>query len=361
MGIDHLTVLDLGVDVGLVDLHHVQRARRLALPADVDQDQRVIAAHHLVGEVQSAGAEVGDLDAGRDLAAGQQLGHLAAEAVVAHPGVADAGDEDLLGCAAQCLGHTGSTSWGKKNRNRPLSRRSSWPGSSSTVTARWTRSSYVDVDALDRRPAAVEHPVIRDRGRSRDGARACRRSAKRDTVDGRRCARRGSPRAAAVRRRGTTSVRPLCSAMISSGPSASARSSMSPTTRSWLQRGLALLVGERVARAARAPPRSRCCRTGCRGCAARSAGGRAARSPLRARRRRPRSASTGQMFTLSRPASSGETKRPAETSTSTCTEISDSRSAAARSRPGGHVGGVVHAGAHAAPGPTGHRAARSAA
>ena len=48
-----------------------------------------------------------------------------------------------------------------------------------------------------------------------------------------------------------------------------------------------------------APPRSRCCRTGCRGSRARSADGRGARSRRRARRRRSGEASTGQVFTLS--------------------------------------------------------------
>ena len=102
VGIEHLTVLDLAVDVLGVGLHHVERARGLALPADVDQDKRVIAAHHLIGQVQPTGPEVDDLDAGRQLTAGEQLGHLSAEAVISQPGVADPGDEDLLGssCAA---------------------------------------------------------------------------------------------------------------------------------------------------------------------------------------------------------------------------------------------------------------------
>ena len=52
---------------------------------------------------------------GGQLALGQQLGDLAAEAVVAQPGVADPGDEDLLGPLGG-LGSCGSTSSAKKNR-----------------------------------------------------------------------------------------------------------------------------------------------------------------------------------------------------------------------------------------------------
>ena len=41
-----------------VGLHHVQRPRLAALAGDVDEHQRVVAAHDLVGEVEPAGAEV---------------------------------------------------------------------------------------------------------------------------------------------------------------------------------------------------------------------------------------------------------------------------------------------------------------
>ena len=55
-------------------------------------------------------------------------------------------------------------------------------------------------------------------------------------------------------------------------------------------------------------------------------------------------ASTGKMLTLVRPASSGETNLPSESSITRCVEISDSASAApATARR--DVGRVVHAGA----------------
>ena len=115
MRVEDLTVGDVALHVVGLDLHHIQRSRRLALPTDVDQDQRVVAAHDLVGEVEPAGAEVDDVHAVWQLVLAQALGDLAAEAVVAQPGVADAGNEDLLG--ASCgLGHAVITSSGKKNR-----------------------------------------------------------------------------------------------------------------------------------------------------------------------------------------------------------------------------------------------------
>ena len=86
------------------------RARRLALAVDVHDDQGVVAAHHLVGEVETAGAEVEHAHAGRELALLQPLGHLATEAVVAHEGVADAGHQYL----ARPVAHRSSTSSGLK-------------------------------------------------------------------------------------------------------------------------------------------------------------------------------------------------------------------------------------------------------
>ena len=95
MRIDHLAVLDR-LDLIGVRLHHVERPGLAPLPADVDQDQRVVAAHDLVGEVEAAGAEVEHADPVRELGALEPLGDEAAEGVVLHPRVADAGDQDLL-------------------------------------------------------------------------------------------------------------------------------------------------------------------------------------------------------------------------------------------------------------------------
>src|SRR5579872_1792356 len=88
-------VLDPRLDAGLVDLHHIQRPRLPALPACVDQDERVVAAHHLVGEVESAGTEVHDSDPRGQRALAQPPYDLAPEPVVAQPAVTDAGDQDL--------------------------------------------------------------------------------------------------------------------------------------------------------------------------------------------------------------------------------------------------------------------------
>src|SRR5207248_2314279 len=118
-----------------VGLHDIERSRRAALAADVDQDQRVIAAHDLVGEVQAAGAEVHHVHTRGKLACCQHLGHLAPEAVVAQPGVPDPGHEDLPG-PRRSVSHASSTSLAKKNKYRPVSRISSCPGSSLTVTPR---------------------------------------------------------------------------------------------------------------------------------------------------------------------------------------------------------------------------------
>src|SRR3954449_8998802 len=70
----------------------------------------------------------------------QPASALAPEGVVLQPRVADARDEDLL---LERPGHEPmtSTSVGLKYRYRPMSRMMSWPGSSSTVTHRWTWSS----------------------------------------------------------------------------------------------------------------------------------------------------------------------------------------------------------------------------
>ena len=112
--VEHLAVLDARRDVLLVGLHHVERARLAALAADVDEDQRVVAAHDLVGEVEAAGAEVHHAHAGGQLAPFEALDDLAAEAVVAQPGVADAGHEDLLLERLRHVPHTSSSPRKKK-------------------------------------------------------------------------------------------------------------------------------------------------------------------------------------------------------------------------------------------------------
>ena len=75
---------------------HVERPRLAALARRVEQHERVVAAHQLVGEVQPAGAEVHHRHAVGHAARLQPARALAAERVVLQPGVADAGDEDLL-------------------------------------------------------------------------------------------------------------------------------------------------------------------------------------------------------------------------------------------------------------------------
>ena len=56
--------------------------------------RRVVAAHHLIGEIQAAGPGVHHRHVRRELALLQAPGHLAAEAVISEPRVADAGDQD---------------------------------------------------------------------------------------------------------------------------------------------------------------------------------------------------------------------------------------------------------------------------
>ena len=122
-GLITCAVLDARLDRLLVRLHHVERARLAALAADVDEDQRVVAAHHLVGEVEPAGAEVEHRPRPRGSSrCVEPLDDLAAEAVVAQPGVADAGDQDARVSFDHL--HLG----GEEKRKRPVSRSSSWPG-----------------------------------------------------------------------------------------------------------------------------------------------------------------------------------------------------------------------------------------
>ena len=337
--VEHLAVLDRAVDVLGVGLHHVQRPRRAALAADVDQDQRVVAAHHLVGEVQAAGAEVGDR-----------------------------GRRPAARARAATRDHLASRTRRRAARRCRCRRRG--PAGSRCL---WSCGDLHLVGEEEQVPAGLAHQVLagvvvdrhrrggrgrrsrcrcarpspggrracgpRGRGRPRDAARPCRRAQTRPPVDAASPARPRSPESAsgvaacAVGDR-ATSERPLCRAMISSGPSASARSSISPTTRiAGRERRRALGVAQRLDVQDAAPPRSRCCRTGCRGSRARAGvigqhdRGAEHRLVGGAGEHRP------DVRRCAGPASSGETNRPPEISRTRWTEISEEASAPARSRP----------------------------
>ena len=106
MRVDDLAVLDRAAEVGQLRLEDVERPGRAALARGVEQHERVVAAHELVGEVEPARADVHDGHPGRHPAVLQAPRALRAEGVVLQPGVADAGDEDLLlELAASWSGH----------------------------------------------------------------------------------------------------------------------------------------------------------------------------------------------------------------------------------------------------------------
>ena len=138
--VDHLAVLDAGGDLGLLGLEHVERAGRAVAAHDVDQDERVVAPHHLVGEIEATGAEVLDRHARLGLALLEHPHDLGTEAVVAHERVADPCDQDLRAALRHDASRS-SSSPAKKKRNRPVSRISCCPGSSSTVTPKYSLSS----------------------------------------------------------------------------------------------------------------------------------------------------------------------------------------------------------------------------
>ena len=165
---------------------------------------------------------------------------LAAEAVVAQPRVADAGDEDLLLGRLRHVWHT-STSPVKKNRKRPVSRISVLAGIVVDGHAEVELVLVVEVDALDRGDAAVEDLVV--------GVAAVLEAqhdlvaqAVGDAVDvdlllaGRLGVRR--PRGS------ESTVRP-CRARRSSGVAAAARSIISRTAGSAAAISVALAVAER--------------------------------------------------------------------------------------------------------------------
>ena len=182
--VDHLAVLDPGLDVLLARLHHVERPGLAALPADVHQHQRVVAAHHLVGEVEAAGAEVEDRRALGQLARLEALYHLAAEAVVP--------------AATRCrspatrIRFTRSSPPPRGGRTTGSARsRAGSPGpGSSTLTPRWMLAVVVAVDPLDRHRAPVEHARLQVGARARAARRRGRRAGRRR----RRPRPRGRPR-----------------------------------------------------------------------------------------------------------------------------------------------------------------------
>ena len=93
--VDHLAVLDAALDLLLVGLHQIERPGFTPLTGDVHQDHGVVAAHHLVGEVEPAGAEVQNRDSGGELSLAEAPDDLAPEPIVLEPGVADAGHQNL--------------------------------------------------------------------------------------------------------------------------------------------------------------------------------------------------------------------------------------------------------------------------
>ena len=166
-GLIDLAVLDAGLDLLLERLHHVERPGLTALPADVDQDERVVAAHDLVGEVEPAGAEVEHRRALGQLARLQALDDLAAEAVVLEPRVADARPP---GSASSHHLHLG----GKEPEKAPVSRMISWPGSS-TLDAEVDLAVVVAVDPLDGHRPALEHARLQVGLEARAGPPPARR------------------------------------------------------------------------------------------------------------------------------------------------------------------------------------------
>ena len=130
----------------------------LALPADVDQDQRVVASHHLVRQVEAARSEVHHLDAVGKVPPGEHPRHLAPEPVIPKPGVADPGDEDLLGPLC-------SHSWrlhlvGEEEQVAPGLAHQVLAGVVVDRHGQVHAVVEVDVDPLERRPSAVEQPVV---------------------------------------------------------------------------------------------------------------------------------------------------------------------------------------------------------
>ena len=77
-----------------VVFEQVERAGRVTVPYRVDEDERAVAVQQPVGEVHAADADVRDLHAVGQVAAGQPARHLDAEPVVGEEDVADTGYEN---------------------------------------------------------------------------------------------------------------------------------------------------------------------------------------------------------------------------------------------------------------------------
>ena len=90
----------VGIEPGILVRRPVQvvfeqgeRAGRVPLADRVEEDERAVAVEQPVGQMHAADADVGDLDAGRQVPPGQPARHLDPEPVVGEEDVADAGDE----------------------------------------------------------------------------------------------------------------------------------------------------------------------------------------------------------------------------------------------------------------------------
>src|SRR5689334_15235161 len=101
--------------VGRGELEQKQVARRAGARRSVDQNRELVAVRELVGEIESANAEVSNGDPGRQRLFGERAGDGAAEAVVAEEDVADAGHEHVHSGPA-VSGASSSSSGAKKKR-----------------------------------------------------------------------------------------------------------------------------------------------------------------------------------------------------------------------------------------------------
>jgi hypothetical protein len=103
----------VGVRDGPVQVvfEQVERAGVVALADGVDEDEGAVAVEQAVGQVHPADADVGDLDAGRQLAPGEPAGHLDAEPVVGEEDVADTCDQDTVPGKDPVHGSSISSGW----------------------------------------------------------------------------------------------------------------------------------------------------------------------------------------------------------------------------------------------------------
>ena len=328
------------VDRLLVRLHHVQRARLAALPADVHDHERVVAAHHLVGEVEPARAGVHHRHAGGHSRGGQAPRHLAAESVVAQPGVTDAGHQDAH-LALGLMTRSPPPRVRRRTADRLVSRISSWPGSPSIVTPRCILPSK----STKIRSIVAERPSSSRACRSASGAgrrrtwSPCRKRTPSTTASvwpALGSARPGGGCGGeSARGRGHASSRGRAGGRC---PRGSRRPPAAPCRGRPDRRPRSPRAPHRTAtaRAGAAPPRSRSSRTGRRGSRARSAGWSGSTIAAPNTTSSASVASTGiGVHAGAAAAPSGEMKRPPEARSSGCVEISDRASAPARSRPVG--------------------------